>query len=132
MNRALKQQLKNRQELLEQAPPPAGGIVLGQAPSKEQQQKMMQAQVDQHCVMVAQGIYNQVVSNMLSTQDPNIQPLTNEKMIWLAEQCKGAAPYILQSFGLCGIREQLPSENMETEVPQAENEQAEPGKLIVE
>lgn len=120
MNQRLSQQLKNRKDMLEKvaAPVPEGGVILGQAPTQQQQQQMHQAQAVAHCLGVAQNIFNQVVAQMLTVQDANINPITHEKMLWLAEQCKGASPYVAQAYGFLTISEQvLPNENSETQLP---------------
>ncbi len=124
MNQRLAQQLKNRKDMLEQSAIPPGAILIGNGPGQreptpEEINEMKQAQWNNHFVMSAQGMFNQVVAQMLATSDPNINPLTHEKMLWLAEQCKGASPYILQAFGAVKINDRiLPTENMETQIPQ--------------
>ncbi len=111
-----------RREFLQQQPipqPTAGGIVLGQQPTKEQMQQAMQAQIDQRLMLVSQAIFNQVVAQWLTTQDTH-QQLTHEKMTWLAEQCRAVSPYVLHSFGALQMTETLPHENMDREAPSAD------------
>jgi hypothetical protein len=101
---------RKRREFLKAEPPPAAGaIVLGQAPTPQQQMAMAKAQVDMHLVAVTQNIFNQVAAHMLSTQDQH-QQLTHEKMTWLAEQCQCVAPYVLHAFGVFEMNVRLPSE----------------------
>jgi hypothetical protein len=107
--------MSERKKFLQQqvtaATPPQteGGIVLGQAPTPKQMQQIAQAQVDRNCLGVAQAIFNQVISQVLATQDEH-QQLTHEKVKWIAEQCKAVSPYIMAEFGMLEMDSPLPSE----------------------
>jgi len=115
----MQERKKFLQQQVAEQPATTGGIVLGQAPTKEQILQMAQQQQALHFVATAQSIFNQVVAQMLATQDKH-ESLTHEKMMWLAEQCRGAAPYVLQAFGATQIVEHvLPSEEPEPD-PKAE------------